>query len=123
MSSVTKRKVLFVDDDKDWREMVSGSLGAAGFDVLTAANSSEAMRQGTDPSLSLMIVDEDLAGESGRMLSRFLRHNNPDVPTVLYTRAESGANTPLDMRLQAADQCLPKGSIEELIVNVGYFVR
>jgi len=27
------------------------------------------------------------------------------------------------MMPQAADQCLPKGSIEELIVNVGCYVR
>ena len=81
------------------------------------------MAQATDPSLGLMIVDEDLAGESGRMLSRFLRHNHPDVPTLLYTTTEREADTTLELRSQSADQSLPKGSMEELIVNVGCLFR
>jgi len=123
MSPVTKCRVLFVDDDKDWRDMVAASLAAAGFDVLAVSDGSEAMAQATDPSLGLMIVDEDLAGESGRMLSRFLRHNHPDVPTLLYTTTEREADTTLELRSQSADQSLPKGSMEELIVNVGCLFR
>jgi two-component system, OmpR family, response regulator len=118
-----KRKVLYVDDEKQWRDMVAASLGAAGFDVLTAADGSEALMRGMDPSLSLTIVDEDLAGESGSMLSRYLRHNNPAVPTMLYTSADRGPNTAPNKGSQGTGQCLPKGSMEELIVNVGYFCR
>ncbi len=116
-----QRKILFVDDEKDWREAVTASLSAAGFEVVTASDGSEAMAQGTDPTLGLMIVDEDLAGESGRMLARFLRHNNPDVPAMLYTTAALDAETVQENRI--ADQSLPKGSLEELILNVGCYFR
>jgi two-component system, OmpR family, response regulator len=122
MSPVPKRKVLFVDDDKDWRDVVTASLGAAGFDVVAAADGSEAMLRAADPSLGLMIVDEDLAGESGRMLTWFLRHNHPGVPTMLYTTAEREADATPNVGGQSADQILPKGSMEELIVNVGCYL-
>jgi hypothetical protein len=43
------------------------------------------MRKAAGSRLGLMIVDEDLAGESGIMLTKFLRRNHPGVPTMLYT--------------------------------------
>lgn len=118
-----KRKILFVDDEQQWRDSVSTSLGEAGFEVLAASNGSEAMSQATDASLGLMILDEDLAGESGLMLARFLHHNHPDVPIMLYTCTEQDPETTLGLRNQGADQSLPKGSMEELILNVGCYFR
>ena len=123
MDARTKRKVLFVDDEKHWRDDVSASLTEAGFDVLAASNGSEAMAQATDPSVGLMIVDEDLAGESGLMLTKFLRHNHPDVPTMLYTSTRHDADAILDLMRQGVDQCLPKGCMEELIVGAGCCLR
>jgi DNA-binding response OmpR family regulator len=123
MGPVRKRKVLFVDDEKHWRDRATASLSAAGFEVLTAADGSEAMSRGTDPSLSLMIVDEDLAGESGSMLTWFLRHNNPDVPAILYTGTGRGAHAASGARNRGADQCLPKGSMAELVIKVGHLFQ
>ena len=123
MATRMRRKILFVDDEPHWRDSVSASLTAAGFDVLTASDGSEAMAQATDPSLGLIIVDEDLAGESGLMLTKFLRHNHPDVPSMLHTSLEHDVNETLDMTSQGPDQCVPKGSVEELIVNVGCCLR
>jgi two-component system, OmpR family, response regulator len=123
MSPLWRHKILFVDDDQHWRDLVSAALTEAGFEVLAASDGSEAMRQAADLSPGLIIVDEDLAGESGFMLTRFLRCNHPDVPIMLYTSAEHDADTTMDMMNQGADQCLPKGSMEELIVNVGCSVR
>jgi two-component system OmpR family response regulator len=123
MNALTRHRILFVDDEPQWRDAASTSLAQAGFDVLTAADGSEAMRKAAAGPLALMIVDEDLAGEKGAMLARFLRYNHPGVPTILHTTAEHDADATLDLMSQTADQCLPKGSMEELIVNVGCFVR
>lgn len=123
MNRTTKRRILFVDDETPWRDNVRTSLARAGFDVLAVPNASEAMRQAEDPALGLIIVDKDLAGESGVMLSRFLRWNHPDVPTMIYTSPAPEADTISHTRNQGADQCLPKGSMEELIAHVGHYLR
>ena len=123
MSPLSKHKVLFVDDEKPWCDRVSASLAKAGFDVLTAADGSEAMRQAEDGSLGLIIVDEDLAGESGIMLTSFLRRNHPGVPTMLYTAIRQAAHQTLDLMRQGVDRCLQKGSMDELIANVVYHAR
>jgi DNA-binding response OmpR family regulator len=123
MNRTTKRKILFVDDETPWRDTVRASLARAGFDVLAVPNASEAMLQAEDPALGLIIVDKDLAGESGVMLSKYLRWNHPDVPTMIYASPEHEADTTLHTRNQRADQCLPKGSMEELIAHVGHYIR
>jgi DNA-binding response OmpR family regulator len=123
MSPVTKQKILFVDDEARWRELVCTSLAEAGFDVLAASDGSEAMRKAAGSRLGLMIVDEDLAGESGLMLTRFLRRNHPDVPTMLYTSNRHDPHRNLDIMSQGADRCVPKGSMTDLLANVAYYVR
>jgi DNA-binding response OmpR family regulator len=123
MSSDTRQTILFVDDEKHWRDRVSASLAEAGFDVLAASDGSEAMRRAADSSLGMMIVDEDLAGESGIMLTKFLRRNYPGVPTMLYTTHVHDAHRALDLMSQGADRCLPKGSMKDLVANVAYYVR
>jgi CheY-like chemotaxis protein len=92
MSTVTKQKILFVDDEKPCCDIVSASLAESGYAVLTVTDASAAMLQAADPALGLIIVDEDLAGESGIMLTRFLRHNRPDVPTMIYASPEHKAD-------------------------------
>ena len=123
MSPVTKQTILYVDDEKHWRDRVSACLAEAGFDVLAASDGSEAMRKAAGSPLGLMIVDEDLAGESGLMLTRFLRRNHPGVPTMLYTSNEHDPHGTLDLMHQGADRCLPKGSMTDLLANVAYYAR
>ena len=119
LTSVTvRRKVLVVDDEPQWRAKLQNCLTQAGFDVLSAADGSEAMAQAADPTVGLMIVDEDLGGESGVMLSKFLRRNHPGVPTVLCTSVKSEPGKGMELRKQFADQWVAKDSLEELLAKV-----
>jgi DNA-binding response OmpR family regulator len=123
MNSNARQTILFVDDQLHWRNSVSASLSAAGYDVLAAADGSEAMRKAVHPALGLIIVDEDLGGESGVMLTQFLRRNHPDVPTMLYTETHHDVDKTLDLRDRGVDQWLPKGKMEDLVANVVCCVR
>lgn len=122
MCTTDKKTILVVDDEEDWRNVVSAHLTEAGYDVCAAADATEAMYWSEEPSLGLIIVDDNLDGESGFILSTFLRRNRPDVPTMLYTRFEYDQATMLDIMHQGINQCLPKGSMEELLVTVGSYV-
>ena len=48
-------KVLFIDDDPHWREMVLTSLQDAGYGVVTARDASEAMEKSQDVKLGLSV--------------------------------------------------------------------
>lgn len=68
--------------------------------------------------LGLIILDLNLAGESGMMLMRFLKRNNPEVPVLLYTGLEHDDTTITEMLREGADRYLKKGSPEELLKTV-----
>src|SRR6476646_6581864 len=116
-------KVLFIDDDPKWREMVSVTLQGGGYEVITAQDASEAMEKGQGVKLGLIILDLNLAGESGLTLMKFLRHNYPDVPILLFSGMEHDDSTVRAMLDDGADQYLRKGGSEELIVTVGTYFR
>lgn len=118
-----EKKILFVDDEADWREIVATTLKGVGHDVLTARDASEAMRQTEGVKLGLIILDLNLAGENGVMLLRFLRRNHPDVPIILYTGMEHDEEAVKAMLLQGAAQYLRKGSMEDLVKAVGRSFR
>ncbi len=112
-----------VDEDGDWRALVSASLTEAGYDLLPTADPSEALRRAEDPALGLMLVNEDLNGESGGMLGCFLRRNHPEVPVLLCTNRDYPKAEVLELMDQGIAQCVPKGNLEELIVTVGCWVQ
>lgn len=117
------KKVLFVDDDPHWRELAAIGLGGAGYDVLVAQDASEALQRAEGAELGLIILDLNLAGENGLHLMKYLRHNYPDVPILIYTSMDHDEAGIRSMMAEGADQYLPKGTIEELLVTLGGYYR
>ena len=119
-----KKKVLFIDDDAGWRELALTSLQDAGYDVLLAHDATAAMEQASGSQLGLIVLDLNLAGESGLTLMRYLKRNHPDVPILLFSGIEHDDLTIRAMLDEGADQYLRKGNVESLIVTVGtYYSR
>ena len=116
-------KVLFIDDDPHWREIAQAALEDAGYIIETAQDASEAMEKCARSRLGLIILDLNLAGESGLTFMKYLRVNQPDVPILLFTSMDHDDSTVRAMLDQGADQYLRKGGIEELIVAVGTYFR
>jgi two-component system response regulator FlrC len=116
------KKVLHVDDEEGWRSLVAESLAAAGYDVISAANASEAMTSAEGADLGLIILDLNLGGENGMMLMKFLRHNHPDVPILIYSGLDNDDAAVRQMMGQGVDQYLQKGDLAELIVTVARYL-
>jgi len=112
------KKILFVDDDPEWRLMVSVCLREAGYQVLAVQGASEALLQTGDDGLSLIILDLDLGGENGLMLMKFLKRNHPAVPIILFTGMEHGEEAVERMRELGAQQYLRKGKMSELLAVI-----
>jgi len=116
------RKILFVDDDREWRSVVGTWLRDAGYEVVSASDATEAMVAPEGVKLDLIILDLNLAGEDGLELGRFLKRNHPGVPIILYTGQEHDYQTVHAMMQQGASRYLRKGSKEELLNSVRVFL-
>ncbi len=109
-------RILFVDDDRDWRLMVGATLKEVGYEVLAVPGAGEALLQTGGARVDLIILDLDLGGENGLMLMKHLKRQHPNAPVILYTGlAHHTEHDVQAMKQEGAAHYLRKGSMQELI--------
>ncbi|HTL56624.1 MAG TPA: response regulator [Candidatus Limnocylindrales bacterium] len=113
--SMGLKKVLFVDDENDWRFMATIYLKESGYEVLTASNGEEAALQAQSAKPDLILLDLHLAGESGLDVMKLLKQKTPHVPILLYTGREHDEETVKLMLRQGACGYLRKGTMGEML--------
>jgi CheY-like chemotaxis protein len=109
-----KKRVLFVDDEGDWRFVAGSCLEDAGFEVVTAKDQAEALQRMETLKLDGIVLDVNLAGENGLLLMEFLKQKHPGVPILVYTGMDHDEAQVQTMLKQGARQYLRKGSMADL---------
>ena len=79
------RQLLIIDDDESYRAVLARSLARKGFVVKTAATPDEALEQCRAQSPECILLDLNLAGQSGLNLIRPLLDLSPDTRIVILT--------------------------------------
>lgn len=110
----SKKTVLFVDDEGDWRLVAGECLRDAGFNILTAKDEAEALRRMETVRLDAIILDLNLAGQNGLLLMELLKQKHPGVPILIYTGMENDNRAIQEMLKSGAKKYLRKGSMAEL---------
>jgi DNA-binding response OmpR family regulator len=86
VSGATKR-ILYVDDHKDSREMLAMMLGQAGYEVATAASVAAGLSLAELERFDLYILDSRFSDGTGLDLCRQIRAFDPDTPIIFYSSA------------------------------------
>lgn len=98
--------ILLVEDEAFVREVTREVLVSAGYVVLTAINSTEAVevweRHSTE--IDFLLSDVILCGEDGCTLARKLQHRNPALQVLLVT----GYSEQISRHEMSTIECLPK---------------
>jgi CheY-like chemotaxis protein len=110
----TGKRVLFVDDEGDWREVVGTYLKEAGFEVVTAKDVAQTFERSQKIRLDAIVLDVNLAGENSALLMQLLKLSHPGVPIIVYTGLEEHDEPVQKMLKQGARQYLRKGTLGEL---------
>lgn len=77
--------VLIVDDDPQLREILAGSVGAAGFEVRTASSAEEALAvMGRRPA-DILLSDVHMPGQNGVWLASRIRDQYPSTAIIMAT--------------------------------------
>jgi DNA-binding NtrC family response regulator len=84
---VRTETILFVEDEAFVRQVTAEVLRSAGYVVLTAKSTADALRQYDQhvASIGLLLTDVILPGENGRLLARQLSSRNMDLKVLLVT--------------------------------------
>ena len=112
------KKILFVDDENDWRFMATIYLKESGYEVLTALNGEEAVTLAQAAKPDLVLLDLHLAGESGLDVMKLLKQKTPKVPILLYTGRDHDQETVALMLRHGAVGYLRKGTMGEMLQAV-----
>jgi CheY-like chemotaxis protein len=110
----SKKTVLFVDDEGDWRLVAGECLRDAGFNILTAKDEAEALRRMETMKLDGIVLDLNLAGQNGLLLMELLKQRHPGVPVLIYTGMDHNDSAITEMLKSGAKKYLRKGSMTEL---------
>jgi DNA-binding response OmpR family regulator len=101
-------KVLLVDDDEAIRDMMTATLEHKGFDVVAAANVTEALKLITTESFDVLITDLHMPNPSdGFAVITAMRHLQPKALTLLVS-GYPDVKSAMDAILLEADEIIVK---------------
>lgn len=103
---MAKARILAVDDQRYFREMIAGMLTAAGFDIHTAASGDEALRLLDRSEFDLVLTDLVMPGMDGTELVRRIQERNPGQDVLVVTGVLDVATAVDAMKLGANDYLL-----------------
>jgi CheY-like chemotaxis protein len=110
--------VLLIDDEQDWRFMASLYLKDAGLEVLAAADGAEALEKIRTTRPDLVLLDLNLAGESGLEVMKMLKEHQPNLRIVLYTGMTHDTASVENMIRLGAHQYVRKSTMGEMLKAV-----
>jgi len=96
------KRVLVADDELNMRRVLEAILRREGYDVVTAANGTEALG-GMSANIHTVITDLKMPGLDGMGLLKRLSVDYPDVPVVMITAHGSVENAVEAVKLGAFD--------------------
>ena len=116
----TKPKILVIDDEPDAVELVEFNLKQAGFEVITATDGAEALRQGRSHLPDLVVLDLMLPEIDGLEVCKLLRHDptTAAIPIVMVTAKAAEVDRILGLELGADDYVTKPFSPRELVLRI-----
>jgi DNA-binding NtrC family response regulator len=89
-------KVLIVDDEKDFLDIMAERLGARGMEVSTTTSAENALKMVLKESFDAVVMDLMMPEMDGFKALKLFKETRPDVPIILLT-----ANVPEEKCIEA----------------------
>jgi len=115
-----KPKILVVDDEPDAIELIGFNLKAAGYDVITAEDGSEALKKARVFLPNLVLLDLMIPEVDGLEVCKILRRdpNTAGIPIIMVTAKAAELDRVLGLELGADDYVTKPFSPRELVLRV-----
>ena len=115
-----KAKILVVDDEVNITQILELSIGAEGFEVITASNGEEAIDKARKEQPDLIILDIMMPRIDGYEACRILKANplTKNIPVVLLTAKGRDIDKRLGYEVGATDYIVKPFSPNKLIERI-----
>ena len=117
---MTKGKILVVDDEVNITQILEFSIGAEGYEVITAANGEEAIDKARREQPDLIILDIMMPKIDGYEACRILKANplTKGIPVVLLTAKGRDIDKRLGYEVGATDYIIKPFSPNKLVDRI-----
>ncbi len=112
-------KVLLVDDEKDFTDMLSARLQKRGLTVFVANDGASALEVSKDHNLDAVILDLQMPGMDGIETLKKLTQKDPDIQVILLTGHATLQKGVEAMKEGAMDFLEKPVDIKELMERIG----
>jgi two-component system, OmpR family, response regulator len=116
-------RLLVVDDEKTILELLSGSLRFAGFDVMTAASGTEALRAAAASRPDLILLDVMMPDGDGFEVVRRMRESGPSIPVIFVTARDGVRERVAGLALGGDDYITKPFSLDEVLERIRAVLR
>ncbi len=111
-------RVLVVDDEEAVRNLLERVLKEAGYDVVSAANSQEALNKVSNLKVRILLLDVNMPGMSGIEMLRKLTADYPDICVIMATAVADTKTAIEAMTLGAYDYITKPFNRDDLVMRV-----
>jgi DNA-binding response OmpR family regulator len=116
-------KILVVDDEKGFTEVIKDNLEAEHFEVDCAFSGEDALDLLKGNRYHLAILDIMMPGTSGIQVLKAMRKNNDGTPVIFLTARSEEADKVLGLGLGADDYITKPFSMAELLARIRTVLR
>jgi CheY-like chemotaxis protein len=103
---MSSKRLLCVDDDRDFRQFYKNLLGSHGFEVTVASSGAQALKLFLSKKVDAVVTDLEMPGMTGVELASRLKKLRPELPVLLV----SGAKSFQESKPDSVDAALAKGT-------------
>jgi two-component system KDP operon response regulator KdpE len=119
---VKKTRVLIVDDEPETLKYVGANLKARGYEVVTAADGTEALKRSEEDVFDLVLLDITMPGPDGFAVCQELRRTST-VPIIMLSARGQEKDKVRALDLGADDYITKPFGIEELLARIRSALR
>ncbi|MGB8022279.1 MAG: response regulator transcription factor [Candidatus Nanopelagicales bacterium] len=116
-------RLLIVDDEPNILELLAASLRFAGFEVHTAANGTQALRQVAELQPDLVVLDVMMPGLDGFEVVRRMRQDGLRSPVLFLTARDAVEDRIAGLTLGADDYVTKPFSLGEVLARIRAILR
>jgi two-component system, OmpR family, response regulator len=119
----TKARLRVVEDEPTILELLSGSLRFAGFDVVTAASGTDALRAAASARPDLILLDVMIPDGDGFDVLRQIRSGGPRIPVIFLTARGAVQDRVAGLTLGGDDYVTKPFSLDEVLARIQAVLR
>lgn len=120
---MSNHSILLVEDEVNLHDALKLNLSLEGYDVSSAFDGPEALKQIETAHFDLIILDIMLPGVDGFSITEMVRLNNNQTPILILSAKNTSANKVQGLKIGADDYMTKPFNLEELLLRVAKLIQ